>query len=273
MYKIAVVQFRPEFGRVEENLIRIDSLCKNITADLIVLPELATSGYVFQSKSELMALSEPVPQGKTFRFFSNLSAKLDASIIYGFPEKSGDMIYNSSALVNPDGSYSVYRKTHLFYREKLLFNPGDSGFFVCEAKDGVRIGMMICFDWQFPEAARALALNGAQIICHPSNLVLPWCQQAMLTRSLENRVFSITANRVGTESNGELSMVFTGQSQIVNTRGDVLTRLSIDKEEVGYAEIEPDQALDKTVTDMNDAFGDRRPAFYADLIKPRQTKS
>ncbi len=269
MYKTAVVQFKPDFLQVDANLKRIELLLTDVSADLIVLPELVTSGYVFKTKNELDEVCEPVPEGRTFQFFKHLSKKLNSSIVYGFPEKKSDKIYNSAALLNPDGSNHIYRKTHLFYREKLFFSPGDTGLTVCEAKDGIKIGMMICFDWQFPEAARALALNGAQIICHPSNLVLPWCQQAMLTRSLENRVFSITANRIGSESNGELTMNFTGQSQIVNPKGDVLTRLSADEEVIGLAEINPELALDKSVSEMNDAFGDRRPAFYTDICKPK----
>jgi predicted amidohydrolase len=270
MYRIAVVQMNPEFLRLEANLAKVDALCKNVTADLIVLPELVTSGYVFREQKEVESVCETVPNGISFRFFAELSYRLDASIIYGFPEKSDGLIFNSSALINPDGSYYIYRKTHLFYKEKLFFNRGDTGLFVCEAKGGVKVGMMICFDWQFPEAARVLALNGAQIICHPSNLVMPWCQQAMLTRSLENRVFCATANRIGIESNSEISLRFTGQSQVTDTKGDILLSLSSDKEEVGVAEIEPDKALDKTITEMNDAFGDRRPAFYADIAKPKQ---
>jgi len=273
MYKVAVVQLKPEFLQVETNLQKIDAMCKDITADLIVLPELITSGYVFKSRAEVEAICEAVPQGKAFRYFRELSRKLDVSIVFGFAEKDDDQRYNSSALVNPDGSYYVYRKTHLFYREKLFFSPGDTGLFVCEAKGKVRIGMMICFDWQFPEAARALALNGAQIICHPANLVLPWCQQAMITRSLENRVFSITANRIGSETNAEFCTTFTGMSQILSTKGEILTRLSTDMEEIGFAEIDPAQACDKSITDVNDAFGDRRPAFYADLVKPKRSKT
>jgi predicted amidohydrolase len=270
MYRIAVVQMNPEFMKPEANLAKVGALCKNVSADLIVLPELVTSGYVFCEQKEVDSVCESVPNGLSFRFFAGLSSQLNASIVYGFPEKDGDKTYNSSALINPDGSYYVYRKTHLFYREKLFFSRGDSGLFVCEAKGGIKVGMMICFDWQFPEAARVLALNGAQIICHPANLVMPWCQQAMLTRSLENRVFTATANRIGVESNCELSLRFTGESQITNPRGEILLRLSLDNEEVGIAEIEPEQALDKTVTEMNDAFGDRRPALYADLVKPKQ---
>lgn len=269
VYRIAVVQLQPSLMQTDKNLHQIDQLCSGIRADLIVLPELITSGYVFQNKSELQQVSEPVPKGISFQFFNNLSHRLNASIVYGFPEKDNDKIYNSSAIINPDGSYFVYRKTHLFYREKQLFDLGDTGLFVCKAKDGVNIGMMICFDWQFPESARVLSLNGAQIICHPSNLVLPWCQQAMLTRSLENRVYSVTANRIGYEENGEFRQTFTGQSQIVSTKGEILCRLSTDTEEIGIIDIEPKFALDKTVTDFNDAFTDRRPSFYTDIVSPK----
>jgi predicted amidohydrolase len=269
MYRVAVVQFKPTLLQVDTNLRKIDELCKDIKADLIVLPELITTGYVFKSQAEVDEVSETIPGGKAYRYFKDLSQRLNASIVYGFAEKAADKRYNSSALINPDGSYYVYRKTHLFYREKLYFSPGDTGLFVCEAKGGVQIGMMICFDWQFPEAARVMALGGAQIICHPSNLVLPWCQQSMITRSLENRVFSITANRIGLESNGEIAASFTGMSQILGTKGEILCRLEIDTEEVGFAEINPAHAWDKSITEMNDAFGDRRPAFYADLVKPK----
>lgn len=255
--------------KIEYNLEKIESLCSLIKADLIVLPELVTSGYVFNHKSELESVAEPLSSGKSFSFFNQLSAKLDASVVYGFPEKANGKIYNTSVLINPNGRYHIYRKTHLFYKEKLFFSPGDTGINVFAAKNGVKIGMMICFDWQFPETARTLALKGAQIICHPSNLVLPWCQHSMVTRSLENRVFSITANRTGIETNGETSMEFTGQSQILSTRGEVLVRLSSDEENVGIAEINPELALDKTINDFNDAFGDRRQAFYTELLKPR----
>jgi predicted amidohydrolase len=122
---------------------------------------------------------------------------------------------------------------------------------------------MICFDWQFPEAARSLALQGAEILCHPSNLVLPWCQEAMKTRSLENRIFSITANRVGTEVNGELSEHFTGQSQILSTKGEILIRLNDNEEGIYTVSIDPAKAADKTVTERNNAFSDRRAELYS----------
>lgn len=246
----------------DENFARISSMLEGVKSDLVVLPELALSGYVFTSEEEVQSIAESIPEGKIFKSFRELSKEKDMSIVYGFAERAGKHIYNSAALINPDGSYHIYHKIHLFHREKLFFKPGDSPFAVYKAKGDVMVGLMICFDWQFPESARSLALKGAQILCHPSNLVLPWCQEAMKTRSLENRVFSITANRTGTESNGEHRRFFTGQSQIVNTIGEVLIRLDVDEEGVFSTIIEPDAALCKDVTELNNAFGDRRPSLY-----------
>jgi predicted amidohydrolase len=191
-----------------------------------------------------------------------LSRDRNVSIVIGFAEKSGDKIYNSALLTNPDGTSFVYRKTHLFAEEKLFFTPGDTGFQVYPAKHGIRIGIMICFDWQFPESARTLALKGAQIICHPSNLVLPWCQQAMIIRSLENRVYSVTANRIGLERNGDKELYFTGMSQILGTKGEILHRMHMEQEEIAVITIDPFLADNKAVTPYNSVFTDRRPELY-----------
>jgi len=261
-YRVSVLQFEPKLLDVTENLARTEALLKGLETDLVVLPELCTSGYVFCSQEEVDSVSETVPEGLAFRFFQDLARERNFSIVYGFAERSQGKAFNSSALVNPDGSFHIYRKTHLFNREKLFFSPGDTGLNVHPGKNGVRLGMMVCFDWQFPEAARTLALKGAQIICHPANLVLPWCQQAMITRSLENRVFSLTSNRMGTESNGPESVSFTGMSQILGTKGQILARMNETEAGVRTCEIEPELALDKAVTPLNDAFADRRPEFY-----------
>lgn len=261
-YTVSVLQYEPFFLKPEENFAKIRAMLEPIKSDLVVLPELALSGYVFKSIDEVAQIAESIPAGKIFTAFRELAKKLDCSICYGFAEKEEDTFYNSSALVNPDESYHIYRKIHLFHREKLFFSPGDRPFFVCEAKGGVKIGMMICFDWQFPEAARSLALKGAQIICHPTNLVLPWCQEAMKTRSLENRVFSITSNRTGTETNGEHSEYFTGGSQILGTKGEILIRMNDNEAALHSVQIDPDLAISKQVTDLNNAFGDRRPSLY-----------
>ncbi|MGI6197662.1 MAG: nitrilase-related carbon-nitrogen hydrolase [Candidatus Cloacimonadaceae bacterium] len=261
-YRVSVLQYEPKFLKQEENLEVVKRMLNGLQTDLVVLPELALSGYVFVEMDEVMQIAESVPDGKCFQALLKVAKDNDFSIVYGFAERAGDLVYNSSALLNPDGSYHVYRKTHLFYREKLFFEPGDTGFAVYPAKGGVKIGMMICFDWQFPESARTLAMRGAQIICHPSNLVLPWCQQAMITRSLENRVFTITSNRIGTEINGDQQQTFTGAAQILGTKGEILARMETEGVGIETREIDPSLALDKSVSSLNGVFADRRPDFY-----------
>ena len=122
---------------------------------------------------------------------------------------------------------------------------------------------MICFDWRFPETARSLALQGAEIIAHPSNLVLPHCPQAMITRCLENRVFAITADRVGDESRVPKEFLqFIGQSQVVDPDGKILVRASETEEEVCIVEIDLEKAREKFLNPKNDIFKDRRPDLY-----------
>ena len=170
-------------------------------------------------------------------------------------------MYNSSALVGPRGFIGIYRKVHLYYREKLLFAPGDLGFPVFKLPFG-NVGMMICFDWIFPESARMLALAGAEIILHPSNLVLPHCPDAMITRALENRVFTVTANRIGTEDRGGIKLSFIGKSEIVSPKGKVLSRLLTKKTGVAAADIDLSAARDKNVNEYNHVFEDRRLDQY-----------
>jgi len=122
---------------------------------------------------------------------------------------------------------------------------------------------MICFDWIFPEAARTLALKGADLICHPSNLVLPYCPNAMVTRAIENRVFTITANRIGNEErNGKKKLTFIGQSEIVNPTGKILYRASEDQEEFHAVEINPLEAREKQINPYNHLLNDRKPKRY-----------
>lgn len=262
MYKVGMLQYEPKLFQVKENLSTLAQMLTGVKADLVVLPELAATGYLFNTKEELMKVAEDANTGITAQLFSHLAKENDCSYVVGFPEYTKDHIYNSCSLFNPDGTIYTYRKNHLFFEEKLLFTPGDSGFVIAPAKGDVRVGLMICFDWYFPESARTLALKGAQIIAHPSNLVLPWCQKAMTTRALENRVFAITANRTGTEVNREKELYFTGMSQIVNTKGEVLTAMGKSEEDVFFVDINPNDALNKQITEHNDALKDRRPEMY-----------
>ena len=230
------------------------------------MPELANSGYLFSSAAELSVLSDEIPYGKFCKALQKIAKSKNAFIVSGICEKAGNDFYNSSILVKPDGEIKTYRKIHLFLDEKKWFKPGNLGLEVFDIESPefgvVKIGMMICFDWIFPEAARTLALKGAQIICHPSNLVLQYCQQAMFTRALENHVYTITANRTGKDVNGGKELSFTGCSVIVDPKGEYLHKGSDDKEECIIVEIDPSKALDKNITKLNDMFDDRREEFY-----------
>jgi predicted amidohydrolase len=261
-YKIGYCQFQPKFLDRDYNLDKMYDMVKDIEADLIVFPELATSGYCFESQDQVKDLAEDFHDSPTFHKFSELSSKTNTSYVIGLPEFENGQFYNSAILINPDQTFYVYQKTHLFYNEKKFFAPGKTGLHVFPAKNNVKVGMMICFDWIFPEAARTLALKGAQLIAHPANLVLPWCQEAMKIRSLENRVFTITANRIGKESAFDEELTFTGMSQITSTVGEVIDRAQEQEELVFISEIEIDKATNKSVTAKNDIFSDRRVELY-----------
>ncbi len=264
MLRIGYYQFRPLFGKVEKNREKIFAKLRSVRADLLVLPELPFTGYHFADKEELLQMAEDPEDSSTLRELVEICAEKDMFIVTGFAEKHGDRVYNSAFLVGPQGLLHIYRKIHLFFREKELFVPGDTPLRVQEVK-GVKIGVMICFDWIFPEVTRSLALQGAQIICHPANLVLSYCQQAMLTRCLENNVFAITANRFGADKRPHGTLRFTGKSQIVAPKGELLHRSVSQKEELFVTEIDPGVALDKKITPMNDLFTDRRVEFYQSL--------
>ena len=266
--KIGVYQSNPLFGEVDHNIEQALQALSGLETDLMVLPELFNTGYQFISKEEAETLAEEIPSGKTCQAMIDFATKEEIFLVFGMAEREGDHIYNGSALVGPKGFIGKYRKIHLFAEEKYFFHPGDSEFQVFDL-GLAKIGVMICFDWWFPESARVLALKGADIICHPANLVLSQCQQAMTTRSLENGVFSVTANRIGSEARGgKPPLVFTGKSQILDCGGHVLTRLAEAEPGVSVVDIDVIQARDKTLTVQNDRFADRRPEFYEVLSKP-----
>jgi predicted amidohydrolase len=259
MKRIAIVQTDPEFGNVAKNIADAAAIVGSMEADLYVLPELFATGYNFVNKKEVEKLAEPA-DGPTFRAMSALAAKLKAHIVYGFAER-GENLYNSAVLVGPKGLAGAYRKVHLFAKETLLFSPGDLGFRVFDVPVG-RIGLMVCFDWYFPESVRTLALRGAQIIAHPSNLVMPHCPEAMIVRCLENRVYAATANRIGTEHRGGSELRFIGTSEIVSPSGEVLVRMGNDEAGIRIVEVDLKAAINKKINRYNDLIAGRRPSEY-----------
>ncbi|OGD79070.1 MAG: hypothetical protein A2Y64_06710, partial [Candidatus Coatesbacteria bacterium RBG_13_66_14] len=187
---VAYLQFEPRPGAPELNRRRMVELLTPHRADLVVLPELAVSGYCLEAAA-MRAAAEPV-DGPTARVFRDLARRTGAHYVVGLPELDGGRLYNSAILVGTDGLEARYRKLHLFGFEPGIFTPGDGEPEPVEL-GGTKIGLMICFDWIYPETARILALRGATVLCHPANLVLPHCPDAMVTRCLENRVYAVTA--------------------------------------------------------------------------------
>jgi predicted amidohydrolase len=264
--RVGFVQFCPIFGKKRENLEKIAQLTRKVEVDLLVLPELCTTGYVFENQDELLNLAEQVPDGSTVQFFREMADEKRINLVWGMAEKDKGKVFNSSVLLTSEGEVEVYRKIHLFDREKFLFSPGDRELEVVKIK-GAAVGMMICFDWIFPEACRVLALKGAEIICHPSNLILHYCQDAMVTRCVENRVFAITANRTGTEQRDREKLTFTGKSQIVNPKGELLAVASTTADEVSVLDIDPGMAKDKKVSPNNYLWKDRITDYYKEICK------
>lgn len=258
--RLAVVQTNPVFGEVEANVRTTIEMMENVPADCFVLPELCNTGYNFIDKDEAFDLAETT-SGPTFRAFCEFAKRKSCYVVYGFAEKANEL-YNSAALVGPSGFIGLYRKIHLFNREKLYFAVGNLGFPVYDLPFG-KVGIMICFDWIYPEAARSLALKGAQLIVHPSNLVTPYCPDAMVTRCLENRVFTATADRVGRENRGGIDLTYIGRSEIITPRGEILTRLSNDEVGVGVAEVDLSEAVNKKFNEFNDLLIDRKIDHYS----------
>ncbi|HKK66708.1 MAG TPA: nitrilase-related carbon-nitrogen hydrolase, partial [Bacteroidales bacterium] len=170
--KIGILQFAPQLGHIDANMNKIDNLLQDSSdADIWVLPELASSGYNFSSRGEAMKYSEEIKTSRFVDFLIKKARQYNAWFVSGINERDGDLLYNSAVLISPNGLEGLYRKLHLFNREKLFFEPGNTGLPIFETPYGV-IGMLICFDWMYPEVWRILSLKNVQLICHPSNLVL-----------------------------------------------------------------------------------------------------
>ena len=277
--KVSIVQTNPIFGEVKANVQSAIQQMENVGADLFVLPELFNTGYNFISNKEVEQLAETT-DGFTFQEIFSFAKKKNCFIVYGFAEKEQGVrsaehieethisntksqiaFYNSSALVGPNGLIGLYRKIHLYFRENIFFSPGNLGFPVFDLPFG-KIGMMICFDWYFPESARTLALKGAQLICQPANLVMSHCPDSLVTRCLENRVFAALADRVGDENRGEVNLHYIGKSEIVTPKGKILVRLGEEEANVAVVEIDLSEANNKQLNEFNNLFEQRKTEYY-----------
>ena len=260
--KLALYQSYPEWGKVEQNLLKIEKkLVAHPEVDLWILPELCITGYKFKSKKELLPYAEEFPSGVTARKILQLTSELQNAVIMGVAEKVGGKVYNSAAVFEKGKFVGLYRKIHLFDKEKYVFTAGNKRPEVFEIMD-TKVGVMICFDWIYPEVARSLALQGAELIAHCTNLVLPFCQKAMATRSIENRIYTATSNRIGVENHIGEELRFTGQSQVVDVNGKILSQASENSEDVIITDIDPVKSRDKKITPLNSLFDDRKVNLY-----------
>ncbi|MHA2255350.1 MAG: nitrilase-related carbon-nitrogen hydrolase [Candidatus Heimdallarchaeaceae archaeon] len=268
--KVGFLQFQPILGDVEENLDKISKIIEDTDSfDLLVIPELANSGYVFADKKELEDVSEEIPSGFFVNKLIELAKEKDGYIVSGICEKKGNLFFNSSVLLGPKGYVAKYRKIHLFDREHLFFEPGDGPFKVYDVR-GMKVGLLICWDWIFPEATRILAIQGMDVLAHSVNLVLSFCQNAMITRSIENQIYAVTSNRIGIETNQEFELHFKGNSQVTTPDGKRLVQASTDKEESHIVSIDLEKSRNKWLSDNNHIFKDRRPNMYKLLIEEEE---
>ena len=268
--RVAAVQMEPRLGDLDRNRARILRCVSDAVrerAQLIVFPECATSGYGFDSLDHARPSAEPVP-GPSSDALVHVCAQHDLHVVVGVLEQAGDKIHNSALLLGPAGLLAVYRKTHLpFLGVDRFVEPGDA-FAVHDTPVG-RIGLLICYDMRFPESARVLALDGAEIIAHPTN----WHATStdfpgFITkcRARENRVYVVSADRVGREA----GTAYLGRSQIIDVMGHPRAEADDRSETILYANLDLAEARRKRVViepgvfEM-DAFGDRRPDLYERL--------
>ncbi len=255
--RIGFLQFAPKRLEVEDNLRRILAFLEPVEDALVVTPELAVSGYLFRNERECRDAGTPPDDPRLHPFFA-LLAKNRLHAVLGLIEPAERGVYNTALLAGPDGPLGTYRKIHLFDREKRIFLPGEQPPPVFEVA-GARLGLMICWDWFFPETARFLGRRGAQVVAHPANLVLPWCLDAMRTRSLENRLFTVTANRTGAETLRGVGLSFYGRSQVVDPDGERILAVGGDAVEgVFTVDLDPARADEKAMTPGNPGPGEAR---------------
>ena len=267
----AVAQIDPKLGEKQRNLdvclARLEE-ASVLGASILVLPECAIPGYMWDSAEEAMPFAEEIP-GPSTAALERECARLGLHVVCGLLERDGDALHNAAVLVGPDGLVGTYRKTHLPYLGVDRFVVAGDELPVFDTPLG-RIGVEICYDLRFPEVTRTLALRGADLVAHPTNFpVAARIQTELITlaRAAENRVYLLTANRVGKERWGE----FCGWSQIVDPFGNRLAEAGETGEALLTAEIEVETARDKdyVIPGIYELylFGHRRPELYGALLE------
>jgi predicted amidohydrolase len=270
--RVACAQVAPSIGDLAANRERAEAALEEAFlagAQLVVLPELCSSGYVFESEDEARALAEPV-EGPTLAAWAALARSAGGIVVGGFCELAADgRLHNTAAAVDGGGVLAIYRKIHLWDREKLVFSPGESPAPVVETPL-CRIGIGVCYDILFPEVPRALALAGADILVFPTNSPrlaeprspLPMEALVAMATAHVNRVYVIVADRCGTERGVE----WIGGSVVVGPDGWLLAGPpESPSPAVLLADCDVRQARDKRWGERNDLFGDRKPFLYPRL--------
>ncbi|MFA8299168.1 MAG: nitrilase-related carbon-nitrogen hydrolase [Hyphomicrobiales bacterium] len=247
--RIGFLQFEVKQSSIRENLETVYQHLHQERFDLVVLPELFTSGYLFDSYRELALVSEVIDVSNTVKFLQDLASKTGGTILGTIPEKDGGKIYNTAIVVNSSGLVGIQRKFHLTPYEQELFLPGDS-MYTFNIADAV-VGVATCFDVWFPEYSRLLTENGADIICHPSAFGGTDTIDMIRIRALENRVFSILSNQTGIQISNKMKAKFRGESRIYNPSGQLL-HTAEKGDALHFEEIDIKQARDKKSILSND---------------------
>jgi len=272
--QVAVAQIDPQLGEKERNLATCVARMEEAAAagaQLLVLPECAIPGYMFGSGDEALPFAEEIP-GPSTEALERECARLGLHVVCGLLERDGDALRNAAVLVGPDGLIGTYRKTHLpFLGVDRFVVPGDA-LPVFDTPLG-RIGIEICYDLRFPEVTRSLALQGADMVAHPTNFPMAAKIQTELitvARAAENRIYLLTANRCGKERWGE----FCGRSQIVDPYGTRLAETDERTETLLLGEVDVGKARDKDYVVPGEyelyLFGHRRPDLYGALVEETQ---
>lgn len=273
--RVACLQMEPHVGDTAGNVARSLQLIERAAeagAHLAVLPELTSSGYVFATREEAFSLAEPVPGGPTTDAWTDAACRRAIVIVAGICERDGEALYNAAVVVGPDGFIGKYRKNHLWGAENLFFEPGNLGIPVFRIGAG-RIACAICYDIWFPETFRLAALQGADMLCVPTNWVpmpaqpenLPVMANVLsMSGAHSNSMFVAAADRVGIER-GQL---FLGNSLIVSHTGWPLAGpASADTEAMLIADVNlADARRKRTLNEFNQLLRDRRIDLYDEML-------
>lgn len=273
--KIACIQMEPVVGDKGYNVRHSAEMIEEAAsqgARLIVLPELCSSGYVFEERDEALALAEAVPGGEACSAWASLAERHHLYIVAGVSEREDERLFNSAVAIGPEGHIGTFRKLHLWNEENLYYEPGNRGVPVFHTSFG-RIACGICYDCWFPETFRLAALQGADIVCVPTNWVpIPgqlegeraMANTLVMAASHCNSIYIAAADRIGTER----GQPFEGQSLITSYTGwPIAGPASRDKEEIIYAEANlADARRKRNWNEYNQPLRDRRKDVYDEML-------